>query len=50
MVNGPQVEWTVKRSAKEKAVLEGSVVEDAVNIELEVDKLLFKWLGIESLW
>ena len=50
MVIGPQVEWTVKRSAKEKAVLEGSVVEDAVYIKLEVDKLLFKWLRIENLW
>ena len=42
VVEEPLVEGTVERFANEKMVLEGSAVEDVVNIKLEVDKLSFK--------
>ena len=50
VVEGTLVEGTVAISANEKVVVEESVLGDTVNKKLEIDKILFKWLGIESLW
>ena len=50
VVAKPLVEGTVERFTNKKMLVERSVVEDIVNKKVEIDKLLFKWLGIKNLW
>ena len=50
VVAKPLVEETVERFTNKKMLVERSVVEDIVNKKVEIDKLLFKWLGIKNLW
>ena len=50
VVKKPLVEGIVERFTNKKLVVERSVVEDIVNKKVDIDKLLFKWLGIKNLW